>query len=98
MTDDDMTTRLHATISGRVQGVSFRYFVLEQALNLDLHGWVRNHWAGTVEVTAEGSLQKLEQLLAALREGPPMASVDDVCSEWLPATGEFTSFDVIHTV
>jgi acylphosphatase len=90
--------RLHATIAGRVQGVSFRYFVVEQADKLNLRGWVRNHWSGTVEVTAEGTRQDLELLLAAVREGPPMAVVDDVCFDWLPATGEFIGFDVKGTV
>ncbi len=95
---DQTTTRLHATVAGRVQGVSFRYFVVEQAYKLNLGGWVRNHWNGTVELTAEGSRSDLELLLAALREGPPMAKVDDVCFDWLPATGEFVGFDVKGTV
>jgi acylphosphatase len=89
--------RLHATVVGRVQGVSFRYFVMEQALSLDLVGWVRNRWNGSVEVTAEGPRQKLEILLDALRDGPPMAMVANVDFEWLPWTGEFTGFDLRST-
>ena len=42
--------RLHATVEGRVQGVSFRYFVTEQAQRLGLKGWVRNRYNGDVEV------------------------------------------------
>jgi len=84
--------RLHATIEGHVQGVSFRYFVVEQAQRLDLKGWVRNRNDGSVEVIAEGLRFDLDQLLLALNSGPPMSNVTQVTSEWLPATGEFTSF------
>lgn len=94
----EIDSRLHATVSGRVQGVYFRAFVQEQAQMLHLTGWVRNHWSGVVEVTAEGPRSRLEQLLAALRQGPPSAVVEDVCDEWLDATGEFTSFEVTRTV
>ena len=87
-------SRLHAVVNGRVQGVSFRYFVLEQAAGLDLKGWVRNRWDGSVEVTAEGSRLKLDQLLQALRQGPSMAHVEDVDFEWLEAKGEFPGFSV----
>jgi acylphosphatase len=71
---------------------------MEQADVLDLHGWVRNRWNGSVEVTAEGSRKNLELLLQALRDGPPMSAVEDVCFEWLPYTGEFISFDLTMTV
>jgi acylphosphatase len=95
--NDETNSRLHATVSGHVQGVSFRYFVLEQADRRDLTGWVRNLWNGAVEVTAEGSRQNLEQLLIALKDGPPMAVVSDVDYEWQRYTGEFSGFDMIPT-
>ena len=91
-------SRLHASVSGHVQGVYFRAFVQDQAGMLDLTGWVRNRWSGVVEVVAEGPRGKLEQLLAALRQGPPTAVVDDVCEDWQPATGEFSSFEVVRTI
>ncbi len=95
---DEINSRLHATVKGRVQGVSFRYFVLEQAEKLDLAGWVCNHWNGAVEVTAEGFRKNLELLLLTLKDGPPMASVTDVDFEWLHYTGEFDGFQVTRTV
>jgi acylphosphatase len=94
----ETNSRLHATVAGRVQGVSFRYFVVEQAENLDLRGWVRNQWNGSVEVIAEGTRKNLEILLKALREGPPMARVADVDFEWLPFSDEFKGFQVRSTV
>jgi acylphosphatase len=96
--EDVRNARLHAMVTGRVQGVSFRYFVIDQAADLDLKGWVRNRWDGSVEVTAEGSRQKLDQLLQALRQGPPLARVEDVDFAWLEFTGEFIGFSVRSTV
>lgn len=91
-------TRLHALVEGRVQGVGFRFFVLEIAETLGVSGWVRNCWDETVEVTAEGSRAKLEQLLLALERGPRSAFVSRVQSEWLAATThEFKSFVVKST-
>jgi acylphosphatase len=95
---DESNSRLHVTVSGHVQGVSFRYFVLEQADQLDLKGWVRNLWNGGVEVTAEGSRQNLELLLLALKTGPPMAVVSEVDYDWRSYTGEFSGFDLTKTV
>lgn len=89
--------RLHATVEGRVQGVSFRYFVSEQAQRLGLSGWVRNRHNGDVEVMAEGSRYALEKLLAGLNTGPAMAQVTNVEAEWQPTRGEFSSFWVRST-
>ncbi len=97
MPDHD-PVRLHVTIDGRVQGVGFRYFVLENALSQKVTGWVRNTAEGQVEVTAEGERKSLEHLLEALRRGPRAAFVTEVNQEWLPATGEFDRFDVRGTV
>jgi acylphosphatase len=89
--------RLHATIEGRVQGVGFRYFVLDTAQALGVTGWVRNRWDDTVEVMAEGERPALEKLLAALRRGPRAAFVSNVDVEWGPATGEFKRFGILQT-
>jgi len=90
--------RLHAILQGRVQGVGFRYFVLEQAKALNLTGWVRNRWDGTVEVLAEGEKPKLEKLLTLLNRGPRSANVYNINSSWEEATGEFSDFIVRMTV
>lgn len=88
---------LHAIVRGRVQGVSFRAFVQDQAFALGITGWVRNlpdHRA--VEVHAEGERRKLEELLQRLRRGPPAARVEDVDVEWdIPSAG-LSRFDVIN--
>lgn len=90
--------RLHALITGMVQGVGFRYFVLQQAQELGLAGWVRNRWDGRVEVTAEGPHDTLNQLLLRLRRGPISARVDDVQYEFSDSQGEFKQFGVLGTM
>lgn len=89
--------QLHATVEGRVQGVGFRAFVEQAAVSLELTGWVRNRWDGTVEVLAEGERRSLERLLAALRRGPGAGHVSDVRFKWQPAGGEYTRFSVRMT-
>jgi len=86
--------RLHATVRGYVQGVSFRYYTLKQANNLGVVGWVRNLWDGDVEVVAEGTRTALEQLLTWLHRGPPAAEVHSVDIEWETPTGQFREFEV----
>jgi acylphosphatase len=86
--------RLHAIVSGAVQGVYFRSTTETRARQLGLAGWVKNLSDGSVEVVAEGPHSALLQLLEFLREGPPEAMVADVREEWSPASGEFGYFEV----
>ena len=86
------TARLHAIVSGRVQGVNFRYYTSHEAQRLQITGWVRNNADNTVEVMAEGSREQLEELLAFLHVGSPAAEVKEVREQWLEATGEFNDF------
>jgi acylphosphatase len=89
--------RLHAVIEGRVQEVGFRAFVIQKAQDLNVVGWVRNRWDGSVEVLAEGEQTTLERFLGYLRQGPRSAFVTEVNIEWQPATGEFYAFSVRST-
>lgn len=81
-------------VRGDVQGVGFRYFVQRRAQLLGLKGWVRNNDDGTVEVVAEGEREELEQLKRALQEGPRMARVDRVETQWSPGTGNLRGFEL----
>jgi acylphosphatase len=86
--------RLEATIRGRVQGVGFRYFVVLQARDLGLAGWVANEGDGSVRCLAEGSPAALDRFEAALRIGPPGAIVETVIAARMPATGRFDRFAI----
>lgn len=88
--------RLDAIVHGRVQGVNFRYYTLQQARNLGLTGYVRNRWDGTVEVVAEGPRANVEELLAFLHVGPRSAFVTRVDVRWSAPTREFSRFEVRH--
>ena len=89
--------QLHATVSGRVQGVGFRAFVIGHAQRLGLTGWVRNRWDGTVETVAEGERDALDDFLRQLNNGPGPAYVEDVEVEWRSADGKFERFHVRTT-
>jgi acylphosphatase len=86
--------RLQATVHGRVQGVSFRFYTQRRAAGLGLTGHVRNAWDGTVEAVAEGQRADLEELLAFLRVGPPAALVTRVDTRWVVPTNAFDRFEV----
>jgi acylphosphatase len=86
--------RLQLIVSGRVQGVFFRRATASRARALGIKGFARNRPDGTVEVTAEGTRQSLELLLAWAHSGPPHARVDAVSEEWNGFRDEFGDFSV----
>ncbi len=94
MGEDLTNQRLHAWVEGSVQGVGYRFFVIQRAAELGLTGWVRNLWDGRVEVVAEGPHVSLQNLLDHLKKGPRSAGVSHVATEWLPASKEFPDFNV----
>jgi len=70
--------RVRLLVSGRVQGVGFRWFVREAARQHRLAGWVRNRPDGSVELEASGEDTGFRQFIETIRQGPPGARVDDV--------------------
>ncbi len=86
--------RISAIVSGRVQGVGFRYFVLKVAGKLGVTGWVRNLGNGDVQVVAQGSAKALEELLLQLRRGPRAAYVQNVSVEWEDPDPNLDSFEL----
>ena len=68
-------------VSGRVQGVGFRFFARETALRENLHGWVRNLANGSVEAAVEGEADAVEHFEQALRHGPRGARVEQLTIE-----------------
>jgi acylphosphatase len=81
-------------ITGRVQGVGFRFFVDAAAAREGVHGWVRNRPDGAVEAAIEGDREAVERVEVALRRGPSAARVDEVSVEETVPTGRPTGFSI----
>jgi acylphosphatase len=94
MAGEHEVKRLTATVRGYVQGVGYRYYVLQHARALGLTGFARNEPDDSVTVVAEGPVSLLAQLMEVLRRGPEGADVQDVGPSWGPATREFPTFRV----
>lgn len=73
-----MTVRRRLLVTGRVQNVFYRDWLVEQATALGVDGWVRNLADGRVEAVAEGAPETIDALIARAREGPPASRVAEV--------------------
>ncbi|MDZ7722413.1 MAG: acylphosphatase [candidate division KSB1 bacterium] len=87
--------RANITVSGRVQGVGFRFFVTQKARDLNISGTVKNEMNGTVSVNAEGEKDNIEQFIVHLYQGPSMARVDDIDTQWVEYTGKYQGFRTV---
>ncbi|MEC4668857.1 MAG: acylphosphatase [Gemmatimonadales bacterium] len=96
MSQDDTAIRAYQwTVSGRVQGVGFRWFVLRAAKRSGVTGWVQNMWDGRVEVMGQGTVSSLHEFERELQNGPQLSIVEKV--EKLEKTAEmglFKSFEI----
>jgi acylphosphatase len=81
-------------ITGRVQGVGFRWWTRRQAERLGVGGTVRNLEDGSVFVELAGASERVDALLAALRSGPPGAAVEDI-AEVSPSIERYTGFRIV---
>jgi acylphosphatase len=88
--------RAHVVVTGRVQGVGFRFTAVDAARRLGVHGWVRNQPDGSVEVLAEGERPAVEGLVRFLHRGPPGAWVEDVALRWEDHAGDLGPFRAVH--
>jgi acylphosphatase len=87
--------RIDVIVTGRVQGVAFRWHTVQEARRLGLVGWVRNQPDGSVRLVAEGSRPLLEALLVWAERGPGHARVEHCRHTWQRATGEYDDFEVM---
>lgn len=72
---------IRCIVTGRVQGVWFRYYTQQEAERLGLNGWAKNQADGSVEVVAVGETHQLEQLHQWLHQGSPKSTVNSVSYE-----------------
>jgi acylphosphatase len=88
--------RITVRYEGRVQGVGFRYTAVSLAQDLDLTGWVKNEFDGSVSLVAEGAEESLMELLSAIRLSNLGKYITNELVRRSTATGEFTGFTVAH--
>ena len=88
---------VHVLISGKVQGVGYRYSTVQEAQKLGIRGWVRNLLDGRVEAIFEGTEPLIEQMLQWCHEGPGSAKVMDVTIETVEPQ-LYQGFEVRETV
>ena len=88
------TVRAEITVNGLVQGVGLRYYILRQAQNLELKGFVKNLFTGEVYILAEGERGMIEELIKLTKTGPSHAHIKNCRVEWSDSTDEFTTFEI----
>ena len=86
--------RAHLIVSGRVQGVGFRYFAYSWAVRLGLTGWIRNSLDGSVESEVEGDRSAVEEYIAQLKAGPRWSHISGVKVDFKPYEGLYKRFDI----
>jgi len=89
-----MGKAVRGTVTGRVQGVGFRYFTQAEARQLDLTGWVKNEYDGTVTFFAQGPADRVEQFLVRIKQGPPYGRVSQVRVYDENSDERFDSFEI----
>jgi acylphosphatase len=94
-TESQKVVAAEVMVSGRVQGVCYRAFAQEAALDLGLGGWVRNLPDGRVEAQVEGPRGQIEKLLDLLRTGPPRALVTDLKINWKASARGSQHFEIV---
>mgnify|MGYP002356675458 CR=1 FL=1 len=87
-------TAVHVFISGRVQGVGYRYSTLYKAQSLGITGWVRNTYDSKVEAFFEGDENAVEEMLRWCQSGPSMAFVSNIDLRRKTYSGEFRDFSI----
>jgi len=87
-------TRLYLRVTGRVQGVGFRYYVVNKARGYEVSGFVRNMPDGSVEVLIEGPIDDVQALATVCKIGPASGKVDGYDERYGEYTGEFEGFVV----
>ena len=88
----------HLKITGRVQGVSYRYWTQTTAQRMELSGWVRNLSNGSVEAVVKGEPERVEDFIKHCHEGPPLAVVESVDVENIYGDEWFDGFKIKPTV
>jgi acylphosphatase len=81
-------------ISGRVQGVGFRYYIARNAWDLQVNGYAKNLYNGDVEIYAEGRKELIEEFIKRAKLGPSHAIVEKTNVQWLDFKNKYDNFDI----
>ena len=91
-----MDVQAHIIVSGVVQGVGYRYFVMRAARKFHLTGWVKNKPNSQVEIQVEGPRGLIETLIRDLWTGNSWATVRNVDVHWDTYSGKYNAFDIAY--
>jgi len=87
---------MRCVIVGKVQGVQYRVYAQDSAVELEVVGYVRNLSDGTVEVVAQGMPDTLKEFVEYLYEGSLSSKVESVGVDWQSIKETYTEFSVLH--
>ncbi len=93
MSFDSTTETLLIRVTGKVQGVGFRFSTLRRAHAVGATGWVRNNEDGSVEALVQGTPEQVDHMLEWMRQGPPSARVDAIDHETLQSDRIYRRFE-----
>lgn len=86
--------RVYIKLSGRVQGVAFRYYARDMAYYYGVKGWIKNLENGEVEAVIEGSKAAVKKMIFWCKKGPALAIVENIEIDWQDYSGEFNDFNI----
>ncbi len=89
-----MVRSLQCVVTGKVQGVFFRSWVHDQAVSLDLKGWIRNLDDSRVEVLLQGKEEAINDMRARIMKGSTMSRIEDVACNWIDYDKEHAAFSI----
>jgi acylphosphatase len=81
-------------ISGRVQGVGFRYYAVSIAEKYDVKGFVRNIQGGKVEIVCQGEEEELQSFIGEVKKGPAFSVITGAITEEIPEIKKYNTFEI----
>lgn len=90
-----MKKMVHLNLTGHVQGVGLRYSVYNMAMRLNITGYAKNLYDGSVEIVAEGNEEDIHELINYIKNGLRWARVDNVIEKWDDYKGQYHSFEIM---
>jgi acylphosphatase len=91
----NLTTK-HIIVSGKVQGVFFRKHTKQKAMELKIHGWVKNTRDGKVEIFAQGNEENLNTFIDWCKQGPTKAIVENIQVTEKETNNNLKGFSILH--